>query len=471
MFTTHNPYLWIDASLLAYFLLLNGFYAFILLLAFPVLFRRFKETGSEDINQLMTSENLPPISVIIAAYNEEEIIHEAIASVFKLDYPHYTLIIVNDGSDDRTLEVMVERYEMYPIPPAFPAALKTQPVRAVYRSKTHQNFIVIDKERGNQEDAVNAGLNICADPYYLATDADSLLEPDILRTLARVLLTRHHTVGLGGALRIGNGCVVEDGEIKEIRLPATYLTKMQELEYLRGFFFGRLGWNMLGGPFVLCGAFGLHEKKAVLDTGGYRYNVPAADIDLTLRLHGKMHELKTKYNMEYVPDATIWTEVPRGYRDLALQRKRWYCSVLDVFWKYKYMTFNPEYGRVGFLYLPYLLLGEGIAPLVEAFAYCYIVFTYFMGVLNVHFLWLWIVIAWGFSTLLTFISLGMEEAVFKKSVKEKDVIQIVLLTLLENFGYRQLSVWWRLGGFVRFFTKYRHFREHSKRHGYNERRK
>ncbi|MCC5831500.1 MAG: glycosyltransferase family 2 protein [Chlamydiales bacterium] len=468
MITTHTPYLWIDASLLTYFLLLNGFYAFILLLGFPVIFRRLKEIGSPDVDQLMTQDDLPPISIIIPAFNEHKIIHEAIASIFNLDYPHYTLIVVNDGSEDETMEVLKERYGLMRIPPAIPARIKTEPVRAVYRSKAHPNFIVVDKERGNQEDAVNAGLNVCSDPYYLATDADALVEPDTLRKLARVFLTRHHTIGVGGALRVGNGCRVENGLIKEIRLPSTYLTKMQLLEYLRGFFFGRLGWNALGGPFVLCGAFGLHEKRAVLDTGGYRYNVPAADIDLTIRLHGKMHELKSKYNMEYVPDAVIWTEVPRGYKDLSLQRKRWYCSVIDVFWKYKYMTFYPKYARVGFLYIPYLLLGEAVGPLIEAFAYLYIIFTALMGVLNYHFLWMWILIAWGFSTLLTFLSLGMEQVVFRKYVRVRDVLQLVGLTLLENFGYRQLSVWWRVVGFFRFFTKHRHYREHSERHVFSE---
>lgn len=461
-------YLWIDASLLTYFLLLNGFYAFIMLLGFPVLFRRFKEIGSDDLNALFSSDHLPPIAVIIAAYNERDIIHEAIASVFHLDYPHYSLIIVNDGSDDDTLEVLKTRYEMIPVPPAFPDTLLTAAVRGYYRSKIHPNFLLIDKDKGGQEDAVNAGINACTAPFYLATDADALLEPDVLRKLAFPILTRNHTIGLGGALRVGNGCKVKSGLVEELNLPRTYFTKMQVLEYLRGFFFGRLGWNILGGPFVLCGAFGLLEKKAVLDTGGYGHNVPAADIDLTLRMHGKMHELKSDYNIEYVPDAVIWTEVPKGYKDLSLQRIRWYCSVLDVVDKYKYMMFNPRYGKVGFIYMPYLFFGEALGPLVEAFAYIYVIFCLAVGVLNYHFFWLYILISWGFSTLLTFVSFGMEQSTFKRYIKVKEILQLVFYTLIENLGYRQLSVWWRVQGLFRFFSKNRHFREHSIRHVYKD---
>jgi len=463
-----NVYLLIDAGLLTFFLLLNGFYAFILLLGFPVLIRKFKETGSEELNELLKSDHVPPISIIIPAHNEREIIHETISSVYHLDYPYVSLIVVNDGSTDGTLEVLIERYELSKVPPAIPAHLKTQKVRAIYRSKKLPNFIVVDKEKESQEDALNAGLNACTTPYYLATDADAMIEPDVLRKLARTLLTRPQTMGLGGALRVGNGCIIEDGLVKQVRLGKSYLTKMQTLEYLRGFFFGRLGWNMLGGPYNLSGAFNLYEKKTAIEVGGYGKQVPASDLDLTIRMHGKVHELKQHYNIEYVPDACIWLEVPQGYKDLSLQRQRWSCSLLDVCAKYKYMFVNPKYGRIGFLYLPYLILGEGIGPIVEAFAYLYVPFTFFMGVLNTRFLFLFLIIAWGFTSLLTFISIAMEQTTFKKYLSTSDVLKLIGLTFIENFGYRQMSIWWRIRGFFRFFSKNRYYREHPTRHSYKE---
>lgn len=462
----YNIYTWIDASLLAYFLLLNGFYVFILLLGFPVLFKRAHEANSEDINQLLNSDHLPPISIIIAAHNEKDIINESIASIFLLDYPHYELIVANDGSDDGTLEALIEKYEMVPVPPALPILLETAPVLGYYRSQKHPNFLLINKEKGGQEDAVNAGINASTSPYFLATDADVIVEPDVLRRLAFPLLTRHNTIGLGGALRVANGCRIENGEVKEVHLAKGFLARMQTLEYLRGFFFGRIGWNVLGGPFVLPGAFGLLSKQAVLDTGGYGRNIPAADIDLTWRMHRKMYEMKKSYNIEYVPDAVIWTEVPNKYGDLARQRKRWHCSVFDVYWKNRELTFNPRYGRVAFVYLPYFVLGEGLGPLIEGFAYLYVTFCWIVGVLNLHFVWMFILISWGFSFLLSFISLAMEQVTFKKRMSLKDIFTLVGYTLIENIGYRQLSVWWRVQGFFRVFTKNRLYREHPTRHGF-----
>ncbi|NGX54560.1 MAG: Poly-beta-1,6-N-acetyl-D-glucosamine synthase [Chlamydiae bacterium] len=463
-----QAYLWIDSGLVTYFLLLNGFYAFVLLLGFPVLYRRFQEIGSEELTSLLSTDHVPPITVIIPAHNEEKIIHEAISSVFHLEYPHFSLIVINDGSTDDTLNELKKKYELIQVPPAFPDILKTQPVKAYYRSKKHPNLMVIDKELGGQEDAQNAGINACTSPYFITTDADAIMEPDVLRLLSLSLVTRHNTIGVGGALRLANNCTVEDGVVKEVRLPSTYFTAMQVPEYLRGFFFGRLGWNILGGPFVLCGAFALHEKQAVIEIGGYGHQVPAADIDLTLRLHGKMHELKRPYNIQYVPDATIWTEVPQGYRDLSLQRQRWYCSIMDVVSKYKYMIFNPKYGRLGFLYLPYLLFGEGLGPLIEAFAYGYFLWCFIFGVLNLPFFIMFVLISLGYSTLLTFISLGMEQTTFKKYVSIKEVLKLVGLILIENLGYRQLSVYWRMRGFIRYFTKHRYYREHPERHVYKE---
>ena len=181
-----------------------------------------------------------------------------------------------------------------------------------------------------------------------------------------------------------------------------------------------------------------------------------------------MHELRRPYNIQYVPDATIWTEVPQGYRDLSLQRQRWYCSIMDVVSKYKYMIFNPKYGRLGFLYLPYLLFGEGLGPLIEAFAYGYFLWCFIFGVLNLPFFIMFVLISLGYSTLLTFISLGMEQTTFKKYVSIKEVLKLVGLILIENLGYRQLSVYWRMRGFIRYFTKHRYYREHPERHVYKE---
>lgn len=460
----------VDAFLLTYFLILNSFYAFILLLGFPALFRRAVEISAEDVNHLFFSEHLLPVTIIIPVYNERDIIQETISSVYNLDYPHYFLIIVNDGSDDDTLQILKEKYDLAAVPPPFPERVKTKPVKNVYRSKKLPNFIVIDKERGAKEDALNAGLNACTTPFYLATDADALLEPDLLRRLSLPLLIRKNTIALGGALRVANGCTIEKGLVKEAHLPKKYFAKMQVIEYFRSFFFGRLGWNILGGPFIICGVFSFLDKNTVLEIGGYRANVPAEDLDLIIRMHGKMHEQKRKYTIEHVGDASVWTEVPQDYKSLSRQRQRWYCSALDVCWKYKYMCFNPAYGRVGMLYLPYLLLGEALSPLIELFGYLYIVFAWIVGVLNLSFFWMFILISLGYSTLLTFISLGMEQMTARKYNKTTEIIRLILYGCMENLGYRQLNVLWRVQGFFRFFffPKKRSFREHPTRYSFRE---
>ncbi len=465
-----NAYLWIDLGILTYFLLLNGFYAFVLLLGFPVLYRRFRETSSEELISLLSTEHVPPITVIIPAHNEEVIIHEAISSVFHLDYPYFSLIVINDGSTDNTLEELKKKYKLIQVPPAFPNVLETQPVKGCYRSQTHPNMLVIDKEKGGQEDALNAGINSCSTPYFFTIDADALMEPDVLQLLSLSLVTRHNTIGVGGALRIANNCIVKDGVVKEIHLPRTYFTSMQVIEYLRAFFFGRLGWNILGGPVVISGAHALHEKKAVIEVGGYDRPVPGSDVNLTIRLHAKMHELKRSYNIQYVPDATIWAEVPRGYKDLSSQRQKWHCAIIDVVLKCKHMIFNPRYGQVGFLHLPYLLFGEILGPLVEAFTYCYVLWCLIFGVLNVPFLIMFVLIAWGYSTLLTFLSLGMEQTTFKKYITLPEVLKLIWSGLIENLGYHQILVYWRVKSFVKYFTKHQFYKDkdHADRHVYKE---
>lgn len=454
--------LWIDASLLTYFLLLNTFYTILLILTIPVLTRRFKEIRSEDLNRLLTFDIVPPISIIMTAFNEEAVILESVRSALNVEFPHVEVIVVNDGSSDKTLQLLMDTFQLVPVPPAVPPELITEPVKSHYRSKLHPNLLVIDKERGEREDAVNAGINACLTPYFVGMDADSFIEPDTLHRLAQHLLTHKNICAMGGTLRLVNGCTIEKGHITDIKLPSSFFGKMQIIEYIRIFLFGRIGWNKLGGSYLISGGFGLYNKQAVLRAGGLK-RVLAGDLDLTMRLHEKMHDDKQPYTIDYVHDAVVWTDVPQTYSALANQRRRWHSSIIDICWRFRHMIFNIKYGPIGFIHIPYLFFGEGLGPLVEAFGYLYLIFCFFFDLLNIAFFWYFILIAWGFSMLLTFCSLIMEEVSLKKYFSGKSLLKLAFLTLIENFGYRQMTIWWRIQGSVRYFTKKRFWREKIER--------
>lgn len=448
----------IDLFLLSYFLFLNGFYALLLILTNPELIRRVQEVKASDLYNLLPLDLVPPVSIIIPAHNEKDILLASMTSAMQIQFAHFEVIIVDDGSTDQTLQLLIDTYRLFPVPQVFIPALQTAPIKYCYRSKEYPQLLVVQKENGGREDALNAGINASTAPFFIGIDADSLIEPDAIHRLMQHLLTKKNICAMGGTLCIINGCKIEKGKIKEIHLPSSFWGKMQVVEYFKAFFFGRVGWNRLGGSFLISGGFGLFNKQAVVEVGGFK-KVLAGDLDLTIRLHEKMREKKQPYAIDYMFDAIVWTDVPQTYSSLAKQRKRWHCSIIDECWHHKHMIFNWRYGIVGFLHIPYLLLGEGLGPLVEGFGYLYIAFCFFYGVLNFTFFWYFILIAWGVSMFLTIASVIMEEIFLKKYITLRQIFKMLLFSIIENFTYRPLTVWWRIEGFFRFFTKRRFMRE------------
>lgn len=452
----------IELFLLTFFILLNSWYIFLLTLTIPVLYRRFLEIKSKTLYHLLPFDIVPPVSIIITAYNEKDIAIASIESALQTKLLHFEVIFVDDGSTDHTLQLLTDTYQLIPVPPAIPFSLHTAPIKNYFRSKLYPNLLIIQKENGGREDAVNAGINACITPFFTNIDSDTFIEPDGIHRLIQHVLTIHNICGLGGTLGVANGCTIENGTIKKIDFPASFLGKMQVLEYLKTFSFGRLGWNLLGGSFLISGGFGLFNKQAVLQVGGLK-KVLAGDLNLTLDLHLIMHDLKVPYKIEYVFDSVAWTDVPQTYSALAKQRIRWQSSIIDVCWRYKHMLFNPKYGTIGFFQVPYMLLGEGLSALVEGFGYLYALFCFFYGILNFTFFWYFLLIAWGVSIFLSLASIVLEEVFWKRYISLKHIGTLVFLALMENFGYRQLNVWWRIRGFFRFFTKKRFAREELNR--------
>jgi cellulose synthase/poly-beta-1,6-N-acetylglucosamine synthase-like glycosyltransferase len=127
-------------------------------------------SGSE---RSVYSGYFPPISVVVPAYNEEATICGTIHSMMNLNYPNFEVIVVNDGSKDRTAEVLIEEFGLQPFHEIHRSRISTKPLRNTYRSMRHPNLRFIDKENGGKADALNAGINASVNPLFCCVDADS----------------------------------------------------------------------------------------------------------------------------------------------------------------------------------------------------------------------------------------------------------------------------------------------------------
>ena len=440
-----------DQVVIWYFLFLNTSYAILLLLSIPELWRHWRLAADEHLQRLLATEALPPLSLLVPAHNEEVTISSSLLSFLTLEYPHLEVVVVNDGSKDRTMEVLLREFDLYQVPPAFAVAVPTQPVRAYYRSRRHSRLLVIDKENGGKADALNAAMNAARHPFVVAVDADTVIEPDALLRLARPFLLSSNVAAVGGTIRVANNCTIEYGRVTDARIDPRWIPGCQVVEYLRAFLFGRMGWNLLGGNLVISGAFGLFRKEYLRAIGGYRTGNVTEDMDLVVRLHRYLREQKIDAQLPFIPDPVAWTEVPATTRVLGRQRERWHRGLIATLWEHRVMLFNPRYGRIGMLAMPFYVFGEMLAPAIELIGWLTLVLGLLVGVLDVQFALLFLGVAIGYGILLSLWAIVLEELSFRRYRRRGDFWRLLGFALIEGLGYRQLTLVFRLQGYWRFF--------------------
>ncbi len=445
----------VDGGIVVYFLALNSFYALLLVLSIPEIWEETRLAEDEDLVRLLQTDAPPPISILVPAFNESVTIEASITAILTLDYRTYEVIVVNDGSTDDTLDRLLHAFDLYEVPRIYPETLTTRPIRALYRSRTRPRLFVIDKENGGKADSLNAGINASRWPLVIAVDADTLIEPGAMLRLTRPFLLGQRVAAVGGTVRVANGSVIGDGRVLEPRVAPRFLPGVQVVEYLRAFLYGRLGWNRLGGNLIISGAFGLFRKEYLLAIGGYKTSSIVEDFDLVVRLHRSLRDHKVGYAVPFVPDPVAWTEVPESLAVLGRQRERWHRGLILTMWSHRAMLFRPRYGRIGFIAVPFYIFGEMLAPVVELTGYIVTTIGLLQGFLSLSFALLFLLVAWGYGMLLSIWGIVLEEVGFRRYRRWSDLGRLLLVATFENFGYRQLSVWFRLRAFWSAI-RYRH---------------
>jgi cellulose synthase/poly-beta-1,6-N-acetylglucosamine synthase-like glycosyltransferase len=441
----------LEWAILMYFVLVNSVYAVLLLSAGWEMLWYARQVPGEGRWHLLSSRVAPRISILVPAYNEAVTIGESVRALLALYYHDLEIVVVNDGSQDTTLAVLQEQFDLVPLHPIYRRRIDTELMRGLYRSHSHPNLLIIDKENGGKADALNIGLQLATGELVCAVDADTLIETDALLRLVRPFLMRRSVLAVGGIIRVVNGAVVRGGQVVLPRAPRRALAGFQVVEYLRGFLCGRLGWNLLGGNLIISGAFGLFRRQAMIAIQGYAHDTVGEDIELVFRLRRHGYETQGPHQVIYVPDSVAWTEAPELLRVLSRQRERWHCGLSDTLWRHRRVLLNPRYGAMGLVGYPYFFFVEFLAPMVEAMGLVGVVAGLLLGALNVPFALLFFLGAYGYDLVLTACILLFEEVSFHRYEGMRDRLWLLLWMLLEYFGYRQLTVLWRLCGFCKFW--------------------
>jgi cellulose synthase/poly-beta-1,6-N-acetylglucosamine synthase-like glycosyltransferase len=435
-------------ALFWYYLASNFAYLIMLIVALKTSAMHQRRLESHRLSWIKETPMAPPITIIAPAHNEAASIRFAVRNFLELDYPQLEIIVVNDGSEDRTFEEMKEEFRLRPVRAVYVQEAMSAPVRGLYRSEVDARLVVIDKESGGSKaDAVNAGLNAATSPYVCVVDADSILERDgLLRIMVPVLEDPKRVVAVGGIIRVLNGSEIAGGLLRRVRLPRESIEVIQVIEYLRAFLIGREAWaqgNMLT---IVSGAFGLFRTDLVRAVGGYRASSIGEDFDLVARLHRHLLEKRADYQIRFVPDPMCWTEVPSDLKSLGRQRQRWQKGLLDVLWPNRDMLFRPRYGRIGCFALPYMWIFELFAPVFELAGIVTIILAASLGVLSREFFLQFLIFGYAFATVISIGSVLQEEITYKRYNDWQDVVRLVSYCFLEHFPYRQMHMVWRLEG-------------------------
>lgn len=409
-----------------------------------------------DYNSILSCPFLPKISIMAPAHNEGKTIVENVRALLSLYYPDYEVIVINDGSDDDTLQKLVDEYELELSDHFFEYQIPTQDIRGIYKSRirSFSKLIVIDKMNGGKADSLNAAINLSASELFVAIDVDSIIESDAMLKMVKPFLeqTEEKVIAVGGVIRVVNDCVVEGGQIAQINLPKKFLPRVQVLEYTRSFLMGRMAWSKLDGLLLISGALGLFDRQIVIDAGGYYSNTVGEDMEIVVRMRRFMVEAGIPYKVVYIPDPLCWTEVPESVKILGRQRNRWTRGMIDTLNIHKRIFLNPRYKKFGLLGYPYWFLMEWLVHIIEAIGLIYFGFLIIFGGVNWQFfLWAFLFI-YTFAVAMSVWAILFEELTYHKYERRRDVLILLFTAFLEPILFHPLLLFWAIRGNIDFLA-------------------
>ncbi len=276
----------------------------------------------------------PPVSVIIAAYNEEKVIRRTVESILASDYPDLEIVVVDDGSKDSTLAVLEQCFYDQP------------------------RVTILTQANAGKSAALNRAIAAARHEILVAVDADTLFAKDTIARLAR----HFHDPGVAavsGNARVGNR--------------HNWLTRFQSIEYIYGFNLDRRALDLVNAIPVVPGAVGAWRRSAILEAGGFRHDTLAEDTDITLTIR------RAGYAIRYEEAAIAYTEAPEDIQSLAKQRFRWAFGTLQAAWKHREATLNPQFGSLAFIALPSIWIFQVLLSALSPLTDLALIFTLFAG--------------------------------------------------------------------------------------------
>lgn len=399
----------------------------------------FKYRRMEKLHNILEHDFFYPMSIIVPAHNEEISIIQTVENLLKLDYRHFEIIVVDDGSTDKTKQCVLDKYPLKsdalrPIRYSVPC----NTINEIYTGEVNGiSITLISKDSaGCKADAINAGINIAAFPYVVNMDGDEILQKDAFKTAGQALFEDENVVCIGGNIKMSNSVTFEDAMPVDIKMGKNLIVDMQTIEYGRSFVGARIFQNEANMNLIVSGGYGIFKKSVLVEVGGFDTGSKGEDMEMTIRIHNHLRKNRKKYSMKYVPDSVCWTQGPQTMKDLRKQRERWYCGLLQTMFKYKSMIFNPRYGSIGLFMMPYYIIYELLNPFFMLVGWFAIGWTVFDDSINFPYVLYVALLYFGFGVLLTMVSYCDKIYMKKEKVNVKQLLYAFFVSIVDSLFFR-----------------------------------
>ena len=433
---------------------LTGYSTFLFLSVVTGSIQLYRQHRQKRLKNYLPGDYNIPVSILVPAYNEEVTVVETVRSLLSLKYKAYEIIVVDDGSNDRTSQTLISTFQMHSVHRPIRRQIPCQIEEFIYETRdTKVPLTVIRKKNGGKADALNMGINASNFPYFICMDADSVLQYDSLKKISQPILENRNVVAVGGLVRIANGVELSKGHVVKYGLPKNTLACMQELEYARSFLAARILFDKYNGSLIISGAFGLFKKDVVIAAGGYNNKTLGEDMELVVKLHEYCTLNNMEYSIKYATDAICWTQAPEKLRDLIKQRKRWHLGLFQSMFKHRKILFNPKFGLVSLLSYTYFLFYELLSPYIEIFGVLTMFLAFCIDLINVPFMLLFFLIYAMFGGVLSLSAFFARMYTADMEVSFTDAMKAAALCLFEITFLRFILAWVRATAFVGYKEK------------------
>jgi len=392
----------------------------------------------------------PKMSVIIPAHNEAQGIIESVQAALSTDYPNYEIIVVDDGSSDKTFAHLREHFDLEESSINPSNAISDSMILSIFRSKKYSQLQIIQKVHTGKADSLNVGIQYSSGVYVCCIDSDSIVTPDALRKLAMKFMNEPTLVALGGAIAPSNEIIVRENEIKRKRGSQSVFVGVQIIEYLRSFTSWRTGWSYLDGLLIIGGALTVFTRDALIKVGGYRSEAYCEDLEIILSLHEYYLKHQIPYKIWTIPEVICWTRVPKDKAGLKRQRIRWMWGALQSLSWHRDLMFNKENTLIGWISFPHIVFIETFAPVIELLGIISLWVCIVLGLLSYYSFIVYGLLIYAITGFYSWYAIAMNDNYISSFNSLKQILRLGAIGLIEPIGYRQRDAYWRMIGWWRW---------------------